>query len=248
MTMALAAPPRLGNLLVERGFLTLEQLQSALSHQGQAGKSKLLGEIVVDLEFCTEDQVVECLAAGYGVPYAKLDARLSDPKIIDVLPREYIEKNLVFPLFCVRDVLTVAVSEPSNLFLLDELRSVSGKQIQIVAAASKDIRRMISTLPDAKVFVIDDIIEDKESHEVTLIEDAIEDIGDVADIAGQSPVIRLVNFIIYTAVKEGASDIHIEPAERCMRVRNRIDGRLYKAIEVPLHLLPAVTSRIKIMA
>src|SRR4029079_12727613 len=87
-----------------------------------------------------------------------------------------------------------------------------------------------------------------EDHEVTLIENAIEDIGDVAEIAGQSPVIRLVNFFIYTAVKEGASDIHIEPAERCMRVRNRIDGRLYKALEVPLHLLPAVTSRIKIMA
>ena len=248
MTMALAAPPRLGNLLVERGYLTVEQLQSALSHQGQAGKSKLLGEIVVDLEFCSEDQVIECLAVGYGVPYAKLDARLSDPKVLDVLPREYIEKNLVFPLFCVRDVLTVAVSEPSNLFLLDEMRSVTGKEIQIVASTSKDIRRMVSSLPDAKVFVIDDIIEDKESHEVTLIEDAIEDIGDVAEIAGQSPVIRLVNFMIYTAVKEGASDIHIEPAERCMRVRNRIDGKLYKSLEVPLHLLPAVTSRIKIMA
>ena len=248
MTMALAAPPRLGNLLVERGYLTVEQLQTALAHQGQSGKSKLLGEIVIDLEFCSEDQVIECLAVGYGVPYAKLDARLSDPKILDVLPREYIEKNLVFPLFCVRDVLTIAVSEPSNLFLLDELRTISGKEIQIVASASKDIRRMISTLPDAKVFVIDDIIEDKESHEVTLIEDAIEDIGDVAEIAGQSPVIRLVNFMIYTAVKEGASDVHIEPAERCMRVRNRIDGRLYKSLEVPLHLLPAVTSRIKIMA
>lgn len=248
MSIALAAPPRLGNLLVEKGFLSLEQLQNALSHQGQGGKSKLLGEIVVDLEFCTEDQVVECLAAGYGVPYAKLDARLCDPKIFDVLPREYVEKNLVFPLFCVRDVLTVAVTEPSNLFLLDEMRIVSGKEIQIVVAASKDIRRMISTLPDAKVFVIDDIIENSEDHEVTLIENAIEDIGDVAEIAGQSPVIRLVNFMIYTAVKEGASDIHIEPAERCMRVRNRIDGRLYKALEVPLHLLSAVTSRIKIMA
>jgi type IV pilus assembly protein PilB len=98
------------------------------------------------------------------------------------------------------------------------------------------------------VFVIDDIIEDSEQAEVTLIEDAIEDIGDVEEIAGQSPVIRLVNYFIYNAVKEGASDIHIEPAERCMRVRNRIDGRLYKSLEVPLHLINAVTSRIKIMA
>jgi type IV pilus assembly protein PilB len=83
---------------------------------------------------------------------------------------------------------------------------------------------------------------------VELIEDAIEDIGDVEEIAGQSPVIRLVNYVVFNAVKEGASDIHIEPAERCMRVRFRIDGRLYKSLEVPSHLLNAVTSRIKIMA
>jgi type IV pilus assembly protein PilB len=121
-------------------------------------------------------------------------------------------------------------------------------QIQIVAATAKDIRRMITSLPNSKVFVIDDIIEDSEGTDVTLIEDAIEDIGDVEEIAGQSPVIRLVNYIVFNAVKEGASDIHIEPADRCMRVRYRIDGRLYKSLEVPQHLLNAVTSRIKIMA
>ncbi|HRX81924.1 MAG TPA: ATPase, T2SS/T4P/T4SS family, partial [Pirellulaceae bacterium] len=243
----LDAPIRLGNILVERGYLTVDQIQSALAHQHQSGKSKLLGEIVVDLEYCTEDQVVECLASGYGVPYAKLEARLCDPKVTDLLPREYIERHLVFPLFCIRGVLTVAVSEPSNLFLIDELRNQAGKEIQIVASSTKDIRRMITSLPDSKVFVIDDIIEDSDQTEVTLIENAIEDIGDVEEVAGQSPVIRLVNYVIYTAVKEGASDIHIEPAERCLRVRNRIDGKLYKALEVPQHLLPAVTSRIKIL-
>jgi type IV pilus assembly protein PilB len=248
MSVALEAPIRLGNLLVECGHMSLEQLQSALAHQGQAGKSKLLGEIVVDLEYCSEDQVLECLAAGYGVPHAKLEARLHDPRVTDLLERDYIERNLVFPLFCVRGVVTIAVTEPSNLFLIDELRNQTGKEIQIVASTAKDIRRMITNLPNSKVFVIDDIIEDSDESEVTLIEDAIEDIGDVEEIAGQSPVIRLVNYVIYTAVKEGASDIHIEPAERCLRVRNRIDGKLYKALEVPLHLLPAVTSRIKIMA
>ncbi len=248
MSLAHAAPQRLGNVLVERGYLALDQLQSALDYQRQAGKNKLLGEILVDLNYCSEDQVVECLAAEYGVPYAKLDSRLFDPKTIDALPREYIERHLVLPLFCIRDVLTIAISEPSNLFLIDEIGSLTGKQVQIVAATTKDIRRMITNLPDSKVFVIDDIIEDSQQAEVTLIEDAIEDIGDVEEIAGQSPVIRLVNFIIYNAVKEGASDIHIEPAERCLRVRNRIDGKLYKALEVPQHLLGAVTSRIKIMA
>ena len=247
MDTATLAPRRLGDLLVDRGYLSPDDLRSALEKQKQVARNKLLGEILVEYGYCTEDQVVEGLAAEYGVPYAKLETRLMDPRIIDVLPREYVEKNLVLPLFVIRGVLTIAISEPSNLFLIDEIRGLSNLQVQIVAATPKDIRRMITTLPNSKVFVIDDIIEDSDKANVTLIEEAIEDIGDVEEIAGQSPVIRLVNYIIFNAVKEGASDIHIEPAERCTRVRYRIDGRLYKALEVPAHLLNAVTSRIKIM-
>ena len=248
MSTLIEAPLRLGNVLIERGYLSLEQLDDALASQQTDGQGKLLGEILVEKGFCDEDQVVECLAAEYGVPYVNLDVRFFDAKVIDILPREYIEQNLVLPLYVVRGMLTIAVSEPSNLFLIDELRRRTKHQIQIVAATGKSIRRTISNLPDSKVFVIDDIIEDSDQTDVTLIEDAIEDIGDIEEVAGQSPVIRLVNYIIYQAVKEGASDIHIEPAERCMRVRYRIDGKLYKSLEVPLHLLPAVTSRIKIMA
>lgn len=243
-----AATPRLGNILVEQGFLTLDQLKQALEHQKRAGQGKLLGEILVDLQLCGEDQIVECLAKTYGVPYAKLEPRVADPKIVDVLPREFIEKHLVFPLFSIRGTLTLAMVEPSNLFLIDEISALTHLEIQVVAATAKDIRRMVTTLPDSKTFVIDDIIDDSGQSEVTLIEDAIEDIGDATDVAGQSPVIRLVNYIIYNAVKEGASDIHIEPAERCTRVRYRIDGKLYKSLEVPAHLNGAVTSRIKIMA
>ena len=247
MDTATLAPRRLGSLLVDKGYLTPGDLQSALEKQKQEGRKRLLGEILVEQKYCTEDQVIECLAAEYGVPYAKLDARLLDPKVVDVLPREYVEKNLVLPLFLVRGVLTIAVSEPSNLFLIDEIRGLTGAQVQIVAASPKDIRRTIAALPNSKVFVIDDIIEDSDAADVTLIEEAIEQIGDVEEIAGQSPVVRLVNHIILNAVKEGASDIHIEPSERSMRVRYRIDGRLHKALEVPQHLLDAVTSRIKMM-
>lgn len=241
-------PPRLGNILVEKGILSLERLQEALDLQKRSNGTKLLGEILIEREFCSEDQVTECLAQVYLLPYAKLEPRLADPKIVEVLPREYIEKNLVFPLFNIRGVLTVALSEPTNLFLLDEMSRATNLQMQVVVASPKDIRRMITTLPDSKTFVIDDIIEDNDQSDVTLIETSIDDIGDASEIAGQSPIIRLVNYVIYNAVKEGASDIHIEPAERVMRVRYRIDGRLYKSLEVPVNLLNAVTSRIKIMA
>ena len=241
-------PQRLGNILVERGYVTVDQLQSALELQKKQGNGKLLGEILVDLQYCTEDHITECLACIYGVPFAKLEPRIADPRIVDVLPREYIEKNLVFPLFRIRGTLTVAVTEPSNLFLIDEIRGLTRLEVQIVSTTAKDVRRMITTLPDSKTFVIDDIIDGNQQGDVTLIE-AVEDIADAsADVAGQSPVIRLVNYMIYNAVREGASDIHIEPAERCTRVRNRIDGKLYKSLEVPLHLVGAITSRIKIMA
>ncbi|MCE9528009.1 MAG: Flp pilus assembly complex ATPase component TadA [Planctomycetales bacterium] len=241
-------PQRLGNFLVERGYISVDQLQSALEYQKKQGGGKLLGEILIDLQYCNEDHVTECLAAIYNVPYAKLEPRIADPRIVDVIPRDYIEKNLVFPLFNIRGTLTIAVTEPSNLFLIDEVRGLTRLEVQIVSTTAKDVRRMITTLPDSKTFVIDDIIDDNQQGDVTLIE-AVEDISDSgADISGHSPVIRLVNYMIYNAVREGASDIHIEPAERCTRVRNRIDGKLYKSLEVPLHLVGAITSRIKIMA
>jgi len=245
---SVTTPRRLGDLLVAEHYLTQQQLEDALAEQKRGGRNKLLGEVLVELEYCTEDQIVECLAKEYSVPYAKLDARMYDPKVVDVLPREYIENNLVMPLFVIRGTLVIAVSEPSNLFLVDELRGLTNLDVAIVASTPRDIRRMITSLPNSKVFVIDDIIEDSDSADVTLIEEAIEDIGDVEEIAGQSPVIRLVNYVIFNAVREGASDIHIEPAERCLRVRYRIDGRLHKSLEVPLHLLSAVSSRVKIMA
>jgi len=242
------APRRLGNLLVEKGYLDAAGLESALLAQRQPEyKGRLLGEILVDKQFCTEDQIVECLAQEYAIPYVKLDPRLMDPGVVELLPRAYIEENLVLPLFCVEGTLTVAVTEPSNLFLVDEIATLTNLKVQVVVTTTRDARRALTNLPNSKVFVIDDIIEDHDA-DVTLIEDALEDISDVEEIAGQSPVIRLVNYIIFNAAKEGASDIHIEAGERCVRVRYRIDGKLYKSLEVPLHLLPAVTSRIKIMA
>src|SRR5262245_13405118 len=139
------APPRLGNVLIERGYITVEQLNAALAEQ-RAGGGKLLGEILIEGGFCTDDQIIECLATVYGVPYAKLEPRIADPRIVDCLPREYIEKNLVFPLFKIQHTLTIAVTEPTNLFLLDELAALTGLEIQVVATSIKDIRRMITTL------------------------------------------------------------------------------------------------------
>jgi type IV pilus assembly protein PilB len=240
---------RLGDLLIARGFLTEEQLQMALDEQRSNRGAKLLGELLMDRGWCSEEQVLEGLSIELGLPYVKLESRLFDSKIVDALPRDFIDKHTVLPLFKVRDTLTVAVSEPTNVFLVEQLRDVAKCDVQIVIAAGKDIRRMVQTyLPNERVFVIDDIIDDARDDAVKLIEQSVQDIAAAAEAAGQSPIIKLVNYVLYNAVKDRASDIHIEPGERLLRVRYRVDGALYQSLELPMNLAPAVASRIKIMA
>ncbi|MCH9656140.1 MAG: GspE/PulE family protein [Planctomycetes bacterium] len=240
---------RLGDLLVYKEYITLEQLESALEEQANGDGNQLLGELLVTSEYCTEEQVLECLALEYRIPYVQLDSRMFDSKIFEILPREFVEKHTVLPLFKVRNVLTVAVAEPTNVFLVDQLSNLTKSEIQIVAASAREIRRMVQTyMPNTNVFVIDDIIDDANGTNVELIEESIDDIGFDVEFAGQSPIIKLVNYIVYNAVREGASDIHIEPTEQQLRIRYRVDGVLQQALEPPVHLAPAVSSRIKIMA
>lgn len=240
---------RLGDLLIRKGYLNDEQLQVALEHQRTNRGDKLLGEVIVELELCTEEQVLECLAIEFDVPYVQLDNRMFDAKIFETFPREFIEKHTILPLFKVAGTLTVAVAEPTNVFLLDQLRDMARCDVQIAIASAKDIRRTVQTyMPNTRVFVIDDIIDDANSDCVELIEDSIDDIGFESELGDQSPIIRLVNYVIYNAVRDGASDIHIEPTERRVRVRQRVDGVLHQSLDLPIHLAPAVASRVKIMA
>jgi len=250
---AAATPTRnrrhLGQILLARGILTQEQIDRAIEEQKQRDHRQLLGELFIELGYATEDQVVEALAEAYGVPYAKLTPRLADPKIIDLVPREFLEKHSVLPLFKVNGVLTVAMSEPSNVFLVEELGRMTTCQVQVVAVSNADIQAILGQyIKAANVFVIDDIIEDVSTDTFELIETKVDDITNLEGMAGDSPVIKLVNFLVYSAVKEGASDIHIEPDDSCLRIRNRVDGVLYEKLTPPHQLMAPVVSRIKIMA
>ena len=239
---------QLGQLLVKNGTLTEDQLQRALDHQHETGNRLLLGEVLVNLEFCTEEQIMESLATGYGVPYAKISPRITDPKVIDLLSRDFLEKHTVLPLFKVRNRLTLAVSEPANVFLLEEVERMVGLDVLVVCTTAKDIKATLDThLPSANVFVIDDIFEDDEG-ELALVEEKIDDITDLEAAAEGSPVIKLVNYLVHNAVREGVSDIHIEPDDNSLRIRYRLDGSLYEKLRPPYKMLPAIVSRIKIMA
>jgi type IV pilus assembly protein PilB len=240
---------RVGDLLVEKGVIAAEQLSQALAYQKERGHQKLLGEVVVELKFATEEQVLEVLAAAYGVPFARVGPKIADPKVIEILPRDFLEKQIVLPLFVVNGKLTIAVHEPTNVFLIEEIERLSGCPAQIVAATAKDISQTLQAyLPNANVFVIDEIVDDIQAQDLTLVEKEITDLTNLADSASHSPVIKLVNYLIHGGVQEGASDIHIEPGDGVLRVRYRVDGSLFEKLKPPHQMHPAVVSRIKIMS
>ncbi|MDD5327781.1 MAG: ATPase, T2SS/T4P/T4SS family [Phycisphaerae bacterium] len=240
---------QLGQLLLGHGVVTHEQIEKALAEQKEKGHHKLLGELLVEMNYCTENQIAFALAEAYDVPYAQISPKICDAKVLDILPREFLEEHIVLPLFKVRDELTVAVSEPTNVFLIDEIERISGCKVQIVCATAKDIKATLGTyLPAANVFVIDDIIDEEGLEDFSLIDKYKADISDLEEIAGQSPVVKLVNYLLYNAVIENASDIHIEPDDKKLRIRYRVDGRLYEKMRPPYQMHPAIVSRIKIMA
>ncbi len=249
MVQAIKLRRQLGEILLERGWLTAGQLEDALARQRGDGHRLLLGELLVELGFVTEEQIAEALAEAYGVPFARVSPRVADPRTIDLLPREFLEKHTVLPVFKIRSQLTVAMPEPSNVFLVEEIARMTGCEVLVVAASTRDIRHTLMThMPSANVFVIDEIIEDVNLSEFSVIDERQEDIGNLEEVAGQSPVIKLVNYLIYTAVREGASDIHVEPDEHALRIRFRIDGRLFEKVHPPPQMHPVIVSRIKIMA
>jgi type IV pilus assembly protein PilB len=239
----------LGQLLIQRGILTDEQVAGALEYQRGSEGNLLLGEVMIQLNLCTEEQIMEALAEGCEVPFAHISPKITDARVVDLLPREFLEKHSVLPLFKIRNQLVLAVTEPANVFLVDEVQRLTECEVVIVCTTVKDINATLENhLPSANVFVIDEIFDESDASELSLVEEKIEDITDMEAAAEGSPVIKLVNYLVYHAVREGASDIHIEPDENTLRVRYRVDGSLYEKIRPPHKMLPAISSRIKIMA
>ncbi|MEM1109409.1 MAG: ATPase, T2SS/T4P/T4SS family [Planctomycetota bacterium] len=243
-----AAAPRVGDLLLDKGLITDEQIEKALAYQKRLGHKKLLGEVLVELEFVTAYDVMQVLAEAYGVPFARLNPKTADPEVLGLLERDFMESQSLLPLFLVQGKLTVAMAEPTNVFAVDEVERITGHTVQVVATTQQDIEEALRlSKPDDNVFVIDDMLEVGDA-DLSVVEKQITDLSDLEGSASESPVIKLVNYIVYAAVKDGASDIHVEPDDGRLRVRYRVDGRLYEKLSPPYQMLPAVVSRIKIMA
>ena len=235
---------KLGEMLKEAGLVSDTQVKEALKIQKETGER--LGRILVKQNIITEDNLVTLLSEQLGIPRVNLSDYLIDPEIINLVSEELARRYYLVPLFKVGDVLTVAMSDPSNVFALDEVGFKAECAVEPILATETEIKRVIDQYYGV-VGSIEDVIKSIDAKGLGLDDANIEAVR-LQGIAEEAPVIKLVNLIIMQAIREGASDIHIEPEEDILRTRFRIDGVLSEAATTPKDLQSAIVSRIKIMS
>jgi type IV pilus assembly protein PilB len=237
---------RLGELLVRENLISLAQLQRAQEEQRKTGQR--LGYSLTKLGIINEEDLTSFLSKQYGVPAINLSDFEISPDVVQLIPPELAKRHQLMPVQRTGATLIVAMSDPSNIYAIDDLKFRTGLNIEVVVASEVAIDEAYNRYYEKQVNY-SDVIGDIDA-------DAIEVGGDEEDMnvvdlekaSGEAPVIKLVNVILLNAIKKRASDIHIEPYEKAFRVRYRIDGVLYEEQPLPLKLKNAVTSRIKIMS
>ena len=248
---------KLGDLLVKENLISQQQLKEALEHQRVNGGR--IGNCLIKLGFVTDDEITAILSRQYGVPSINLSFFDIDASIVKLIPIETAQKYQILPLSRVGSTLTIAMIDPTNVFAMDDIKFMTGFNIEPVVASETAIREAIDKYYGSThaielkkvmedIAVIDQKLDgDDTSLELASEEEAI-DLEGLEQAAEEAPIIKLVNLILSNALKRGASDIHIEPYEKEFRVRFRIDGVLYNIMNPPLKLKDAITSRIKIMS
>ena len=239
---------RLGEILVANNLITREQLAKALEEQKQSGGQSRLGTILIKHNLISEQALTSFLSKQYGVPTVNLSDFEIDPTIIKIIQPDVIQKYQVIPINRAGSTLIVAVADPSNLFAIEDIKFMTGYNVEMVVASESDIKKAIDKYYDQSASLAD-VMGDMDLDDVEVVEtDEDVDIDAMAQATEDAPVVRMVNAILQDAIKKQASDIHIEPYEKIFRVRYRIDGVLYEAMQPPLKLKNAIISRVKIMA
>ncbi|MCK6527354.1 type IV-A pilus assembly ATPase PilB [Myxococcota bacterium] len=237
---------RLGELLVREKLITPLQLQKAIEEQKTHGGR--LGYQLTRLGFLEENELTAFLSKQYGVPSINLSEFDIEPDIIKLLPKEVVQKHQVIPVNRTGSTLIVAMTDPSNIFAIDDIKFLTGYNVEVVVASEQAVQEAVEKYYTANV-TFDDVMGGFDDEDIE-VNDADEDI-DILDLeksAGDAPVVKLVNLILMDAIRKGASDIHVEPYEKQLRIRYRIDGMLYEVMKPPVKLKHAITSRLKIMS
>jgi len=238
-------------MLVKAGLITEDQLQEALQQQKANGGK--LGTNLLRMGYVKEEEVTSLLSEQYGVPAIHLEHFEIDEATIKHIPAEVAQKYMVIPIERTGSTLTVALADPSNVFALDDIRFITGYQVEPVVAAEasihKAIERYYGTSHEMELMDVMDEISQEDVTDLELAEEEEEiSVEDLAAASEDAPVVRLCNVMLSDAVKKGASDIHVEPYEKTLRIRFRIDGVLYEILKPPLKLKNAIASRLKILA
>jgi len=242
---------RLGGLLVKQGQITPDQLREALRRQKEQGGR--LGSNLVAMGLIAEPELVSFLSKHFGVAAIDLSGMTIDEAVIKIIPADIARKYTIMPVSKAGAKVTIAMIDPTNVFAMDDIKFMTGYNVEPVVASETAIRGSIdkyygSTHALELKKVMEDLDEGVDDLEV-LEEEAEEfDIDALEQESDEAPVVRLVNIILTDAIKRGASDIHVEPYEKKYRCRYRVDGILYEVMHPPLRLREAITSRIKIMA
>ncbi|MBI2188961.1 MAG: type IV-A pilus assembly ATPase PilB [Acidobacteria bacterium] len=254
---------RIGELLLKEKRITVEQLQEALNHQRQHGGK--LGFNLVKLGFVKDSDITALLSKQYGVPSILLAEFEIDPAVIKLVPAETAQKYQIVPLARAGATLTIAMTDPTNVFAMDDIRFMTGYNVEPVVASEiavlealekyygKAVGNGAGAAPTSALEVASKALAEMptptDAADVEVLED-LEEISaeTLAKQGEEAPIIKLVNVLLMSAIQKGASDIHIEPYEKELRVRYRIDGVLYNIMSPPLKFRDAITSRVKIMA
>jgi len=243
---------RLGEILVKESLITQDQLQKALEFQRANGGK--LGSCLTRMGFITDDDITGVLSRQYGVPSINLKYYEIDQTVIKLIPQDTAQRYQVIPLSRVGSVLTIAMTDPTNVFAMDDIKFMTGFNVEPVVASESAIAEAIGRFYGASgnnqeeiSNLMKDLVDEDQELELAAEESEM-DAASLEKAAEEAPIIKLVNLILTDSVKRGASDIHVEPYETELRVRFRIDGQLATVMTPPFRLKDAITSRMKIMA
>jgi len=243
-------PERLGKMLTAARAISEEQLQKALLVQKKEGGH--LGSILVKMNFIEEDKLLKFLSQHYGVPAIDLSKVQIDPAVTKLVPVEVVHKHHVIPVKRSGATLSLAMADPTNVFAVDDIKFMTGYEIEPLIASDTAVMAAIAKSYDVSTKQLQTVLKDMEVLEtdanLSVIHEEEVDINQLKAEVEDAPVVKLANLILVEAIKKKVSDIHIEPYEKSFRVRYRLDGSLYEVMAPPKKLQAALTSRLKIMA
>jgi type IV pilus assembly protein PilB len=235
---------RIGELLVQKSLLSVADFERAKAEAKTTGTR--VGLALTQLGLIDEGQLADAVSQSYGVASINLDEFEIDAEVVSLIPQEVAEKHTIMPVNRAGSTLIIATADPSNIFAIDDVKFLTGYNVEVVVSAEQAIRRAIERYYDTGAS-LEAVMEGFDDEDLEVVADGDGQDVDVA-AAEDAPVVKLVNLILTDAIKKNASDIHIEPYEKDFRVRYRIDGVLYEVMKPPKKLRNPLTSRVKIMA